>query len=420
MKAMFRIRYICPLILLVLSVVLSFRSHKLGLGLTGVQEKGEQETGTTKSGFSFSIPTYTYFVLLVLQCGCQPLLVKIFMPTTVVRSTAVLGQEGAKLVISMASLALSGHWHEATSGWTLRDALMAAGVPAGLYVIQNYCNLMATQYLPPVTFVVLNQTKTLSTAWCCFLLMGQKQSNLQVIALMLLVFATLIIQNYVPLDPCEKACKKRSANVEDGADEEEPPYSKVEDDNEEAGLLRGTKSEEEEDEKDKEKGKREEAANDEAATQLTMGVLPALFASLISGLAGTLAQKTLQTFQRSPHLFNMELAVFSSSFLMLSLVAGSPDCHKLKEGGVSQGWTWKTWIPIVTNSCGGIFVGFVTKYQGAVVKGFAMIFGMVVSAILQQVFLSKQGGGVTKEQFVGGVIGALSLWMHASYPPNAA
>jgi hypothetical protein len=113
----------------------------------------------------------------------------------------------------------------------------------------------------------------------------------------------------------------------------------------------------------------------------------------------------------------MELASFSATFLFLSLAAGSPDCQKIKENGVGQGWTWKTYVPIIGNGFGGILVGLVTKYQGAVVKSFAMIFGMVISGVLQQLLLAKKGGGVTREQIAGAIFGALSLYLHASYPP---
>lgn len=138
---------------------------------------------------------------------------------------------------------------------------------------------------------------------------------------------------------------------------------------------------------------------------------------LCNDTAGTFAQRTLQTQQRSPHLFNMELACFSVAFLFMTMAAGSPDCKQIKENGVNQGWTLKTWIPIISNGIGGILVGLVTKYQGAVVKSFAMIFGMAISGVLQQVILAKEGGRVTTEQLAGAAFSALSLYLHARYPP---
>jgi UDP-sugar transporter A1/2/3 len=62
---------------------------------------------------------------------------------------------------------------------------------------------------------------------------------------------------------------------------------------------------------------------------------------------------------------------------------------------------------------GGVVVGLVTKHAGAVRKGFALIFGLLLSGILQN--MSKEED-VTKEQIVGVIIAAVSLWMHSSFP----
>ena len=158
-------------------------------------------------------------------------------------------------------------------------------------------------------------------------------------------------------------------------------------------------------------------AENHESKMLAFGVLPALLASFVSGLAGTLSQKTLQKHERSPHVFNAELAVLSSCFVLISLAAGSPDRKRISKDGVFQGWTWKTCIPPVTNALGGILVGLVTKYQGAVLKGFSSIFGIFISGVLQQLFLARKGEGVTVEQFCGGLIGSFSMWLHVTHPP---
>jgi len=81
-------------------------------------------------------------------------------------------------------------------------------------------------------------------------------------------------------------------------------------------------------------------------------------------------------------------------------------------------WTIATLIPIVTNAMGGIIVGLVTKYAGSVRKGFALIFGILLSGLLQQVFISGSEGGATlqKEQIIGGILAGISLWAHATHP----
>jgi len=72
-------------------------------------------------------------------------------------------------------------------------------------------------------------------------------------------------------------------------------------------------------------------------------------------------------------------------------------------------------IPIVTNAVGGIIVGLVTKTAGTVRKGFALIFGMLVTGLVQS-GMEEGAGGISKEQIVGGALAAVSLWMHATNP----
>ncbi|CAJ1910370.1 unnamed protein product [Cylindrotheca closterium] len=348
-------------------------------------EEAIVESLTSTSHVPFSAASIVCFLLLTLQCGIQPILVKFFMPEDLIRSTCVLGQEMAKFIMSISFLLASGNWSEAINEWTWESACLAAGVPAVIFTTQTYLNLMANQVLPPVTFSVLNQTKTLSTAFCCFIIMDKPQSRWQIAALLLLVISALVNQKILPL-PCDK---------------------KDDDDRENDFERQGSNDELSQDSTWDEVDKR----------QLFGGVVPALCASFLSGLAGALTQKTLTLHARSPHLFNLELAVFSSLFLLTTLALGSPDSRLIRKKGLLKGWTWKTTIPIATNAFGGILVGLVTKHMGAVVKGFSTIFGMILSGILQQVLLSNRGEQVTWAQFVSGCIGAFSLWMHTANPP---
>jgi UDP-sugar transporter A1/2/3 len=102
--------------------------------------------------------------------------------------------------------------------------------------------------------------------------------------------------------------------------------------------------------------------------------------------------------------------------MLASLVLGSPDGKRIRKSGIGEGWTWKTWIPVIANASGGVVVGLVTKHAGAVKKGFALIFGLILSGILQKCFLSDEG--LSSEQVAGGILASLSLWMHSKFPPS--
>jgi solute carrier family 35 (UDP-sugar transporter), member A1/2/3 len=109
----------------------------------------------------------------------------------------------------------------------------------------------------------------------------------------------------------------------------------------------------------------------------------------------------------------MELSAISLLTMTSTLILGSPDGKQLRKVGMAKGWTWKTWIPVFTNAAGGIVVGMVTKHSGAVSKGFGLIFGLLLSGILQNTFLS--GDGITPEQVYGGILASISVWMHSKF-----
>jgi UDP-sugar transporter A1/2/3 len=252
-------------------------------------------------------------------------------------------------------------------GWNVATWVAVAFVPAALYAVQNIAALQAYQNLDALTFNVLNQTKTLSAALCCYFVMGRKQSLVQVFSLFLLLFSALVMERVIPLD----------SFFSGEAVMEVPEW--------------GSK-------------------------HWTLGVAPIMLASFISGLSGALSQKNLQAQGggRNPYLFSMELCAASTLILTASLVF-SADGKTISEHGFWNGWTTSTWIPIFTNSVGGIIVGLVTKYAGSVRKGFALIFGIFLSGVVQAALQPEVG--VTKEQALGGVLAALSLWIHATNPP---
>lgn len=247
-----------------------------------------------------------------------------------------------------------------------------AVIPAALYAVQNIAALKAYQNLDALTFNVLNQTKTLSAALCCYFVMGRSQSMVQVGSLLLLLTAALVMEGIVPLPGI-------SQNVSNS------PFS---------------------------------SDSQWDMHHIVHGVLPILLASFLSGLAGALSQQNLQKTGggRNAYLFSMELCV-ASVILLTSSLAVSPDGQQLLEVGFWYGWTPQTFIPIVSNAVGGIIVGLVTKYAGSVRKGFALIFGILLSGLAQAIWQPETQ--IKPEQIAGGVIAAVSLYLHATNPPMA-
>jgi len=322
--------------------------------------------------------------LLALQFGVQPSLVKAFTPRGVVKSSVVLVQEVIKFVIAsfLYSTGTSKDQQKIDkAGISLKTWLKIAIVPAALYNVQNIAALLAYQNLEPLTFNVLNQTKTLSAALCCYFVIGKKQSSMQMCSLILLLVAALIIEKIVSLSTFT------------------PPFFSGT-----TGLLGGLFAAD---------------GSMKLARHVTHGVFPILIASFISGLAGAIVQKNLQGTSKSgekkraprnPYLFNMELNSASAILLIVSLLF-SGDGRQIAKNGFFHQWTPQTFIPIITNSVGGIIVALVTKYAGAVRKGFALIFGILISGLIQ-----AETGGLATEQVMGGFLAAASLYLHTMFP----
>lgn len=256
---------------------------------------------------------------------------------------------------------------------------------------------MAYQNLEALTFNVLNQTKILSAALSCYFVMGKKQSKMQVVSLCVLILSTLVIEQILHPGIFASLLSMRGGAM-----------------NGMAGAFSSLGS----------------IAS--AGRRVTHGIVPILVASLISGMAGALTQKNLQGSQggasiwgkqrsaksaavsrppRNAYLFSMEMNIASVILLLASLALSSDGRAIIQSRTFFSNWTPETFIPVITNSIGGILVGLVTKHAGSVRKGFALIFGLLLSGIFQ-----AGGAGIRSHQVLGGTLAATSLWMHTVHP----
>lgn len=314
---------------------------------------------------------YLSLLLLALQFGLQPMLVRTYVPEGTLKIAVVLTTEAVKIVLCSSCLLLEGllskepfsNLRAIRRTWSLGSSLRCAAVPAALYSVQNMLVQLGYQYLDPLTFNLLNQTKTIFSAVCLFLVMGKRQSLLQVVALLLLAGAALVL-NYEEM-------------VASGG----------------------------------------EAARDEKWFQL--GFLPVLAASFISGLCTAFAQKVL-TEARNSYLFSMELGFYGTLLLLATYLSGEGGAEVRGSGslaGLFAGITPGAMIPITTQAAGGIVVGLVTKYAGGVRKGFGLVMGILITGLVQNFV---QGAQVSHAQLVATPMVILSLFLHSQYPPKKA
>jgi len=227
-----------------------------------------------------------------------------------------------------------------------------------------------------VTFNGLNQTKTLSAALWCYLLMGKRQSMVQIAALGILLFSALLFQGSISISGIFQKNEVADSNVNGGTNKEEVT----------------------------------------ANTSFSKGILPCLGAAFLSGLAGALSQRGVQTAGgRSPYLYTIELSIYSSISLFISIFATKKSRTSLSaEGGIFRYWTPSSIIPVTVRAMGGVLTALVHKYAGATRKGFALILGLIMTGVTQSMIEGEQ---LSVNELLAMVLVILSSYLHLSYPP---
>ena len=137
---------------------------------------------------------YVLLVLLALQYGLQPFLTSRFLSKAGCDARAVvLATELAKAALCACSLLLQRSTAGDTRRHAARDVLQTAA-PAACYLVQNLALQWAYADLDSLTFNCLNQTKLAATAFFLFVLLRQRQSAQQLVALAMLLFAGVLLQ----------------------------------------------------------------------------------------------------------------------------------------------------------------------------------------------------------------------------------
>ncbi|RLN07416.1 CMP-sialic acid transporter 5 [Panicum miliaceum] len=134
-----------------------------------------------------------YLTLLTLQYGAQPLISKRFVRQDTIVTSLVLATEAAKVICAIILLIAEGSLKKQFRNWTLAGSLTASGLPAAIYALQNSLLQISYKNLDSLTFSILNQTKLLWTAFFTYLILGQKQSSKQILALTLLIGAAVLL-----------------------------------------------------------------------------------------------------------------------------------------------------------------------------------------------------------------------------------
>lgn len=319
-----------------------------------------------------------YLVLLALNYSIMPRLSKTFIHPKTNKTSLALVEEMIKFFMGIGGFLITDSW-SSIKGWKLHSTLIAAGLPSALYALQGILTYTAYQHLDAFTFNGLTQLKTLSAALCCYFVIGKTQSFMQIVALVLLSVTPLVLEGNFSM--------KRILT-----------------------FTHETKG---------------YGDSIQMKHRLLLGILPCLGATVLSGLAGAMSQKSLQynvgSMERNAYFYSAEISICTAFFLLISMMKTNKskltereiDGHNLDKGYFKY-WDLKTLIPIAVKATGGILTALVHKHSGSVMKGFSLVLGLVFSALLQSVI---DGEDLKMSQFFGTALVLLSSWLHFTSPP---
>ncbi|KAI9993293.1 hypothetical protein PInf_015371 [Phytophthora infestans] len=308
----------------------------------------------------------TLLLLLTLQVGVQPLLMGWYAVEARDVRLRVGVVELLKLLLALIPLSLSrgeGGLLNQLKTWKLRAALATTVMPALIYVLQNLLNHAAVVALDGVTFNVLNQTKIIWTALLVYLLLGTRQSPLQIVALTLLCVAAVLMT---------------TSSVSP-----------------------------------------EHAEQRETDAIVFTGMYQALLGAVLSALAGSIIQRALQREKRNQYMVTVELSVLGEMTLLT--LAFVQDGLMTRDGdsqdGMWDGWSVMTLAALMCQAMGGVLVGFVIRDCGNVEKSFAVVGGMGLTALLETHFNGKPFG---HNAFVAMALVAISTALYTLNPPTVS
>ena len=328
-------------------------------------------------------------LLLAFQVSIQPKISQSFLQPTDNQVSIALLEELVKT-----GLAAMLFWvtHDATSrkaafaAWSPHSSLVLAAAPAALYAFQGVLTYHALQRLDAVTFNGLSQLKTAGAALWCYILLGKPQSPQQFAAIVILLGAALLFQN-----------SSKSKKEKEDSSTHNPRQGS-------APLLD------------------QSIATASSGVSMT-GITACLGATLVSGLAGALSQRGLQysigsghgsALLRDPFFYAGEVSLYSAMCLGIALLRRP----QRRQWTTNNDWTkWllpraSLWIPVTIKAVGGIVTVLVHKHAGSVLKGFALVLGLVLSGMYEP-------NPLTPHQWLGTVLVLVSSWMHFTSPPPA-
>ena len=128
---------------------------------------------------------------------------------------------------------------------------------------------------------------------------------------------------------------------------------------------------------------------------------------------------------RDAYFYTVEISFLSAACLVISMAVdywqGRRDAvvgtsvkklerkSQVNNNSFFHHWTYATLLPVLTRATAGLLTALVHRHLGSVIKGFALVLGLVFSALLQFVL---EGIDLSVGQLVGTALVLFSSWLH--------
>lgn len=319
----------------------------------------------SRSGSSISSTGLKVLALLAVQNSSKNLLLRFVMKEhpKFLKSAAILGVEGVKLVLSLLYIVLVERRPLMSAVTFIKQDKRNTGlmvVPATLYSIQMTLEYIALGNIDAAVFSVLVQTKLLATAGCSVILLGKRIKKVQFISLVLLTIGVML-------------CNMKNFGSAQSSSEQD----------EEVGAGGDSK----------------------------IGILATLGISACSGFAGVYTEKVikakrsidggsspqlpLQQQQIQPPKIQYGLAYTQVQLAAVSLVIMGCYCivaemDAILEKGLFYGFNGPALVIIFVGAVGGLIVAAVLKFADAVLKGYATAISVVLTGVFSMLLFGTQ------------------------------
>lgn len=301
-------------------------------------------------------------------------------------STAVFLGETVKLAVSltMALSEVSRHVSPGAPATTLFANLLSAvftgdswkmAVPAVLYTLQNSLQYVAVSNLDPSLYMVTYQLKILSSAIFSVTILRRQLGATKWLSLILLMIGVAVVQ----IPSSSEAALPTWQDLKDGHSGWRMPRTveQMRDmGNVAAAQLLNKRSA-------TYQGIDGDDALQHPQMNPTIGLVTAICACLVSGLAGVYCEKILKDSSSTVSLWvrNVQLS-FYSLFPALFIGVMFRDGADISKNGFFAGYDWIVWLVILIQAFGGLVVSAVFSFADNITKNFATSISIILSFLI--------------------------------------